>query len=95
MKHEEVDESKKARSKAISKLLSCFSKPSNSIDSVRNANMEEILKRLEYLTKQIGNLNLNDNNVCEVEPLKRSRAKTSLPDEPKLYGRKTDKNALM
>ncbi|XP_060961085.1 putative disease resistance RPP13-like protein 1 [Cannabis sativa] len=57
--------------------------------------MEEILKRLEYLANQIGNLNLDDKNVCEVEPLKRSRAKTSLPDEPELYGRNTDEDALM
>ncbi|KAF4367387.1 hypothetical protein F8388_025805 [Cannabis sativa] len=47
--------------------------------------MEEILKRLEYLANQIGNLNLG-NNVVEVKPSEGSRGKTSLPDEPEIYG---------
>ncbi|KAF4376807.1 hypothetical protein F8388_025678 [Cannabis sativa] len=47
--------------------------------------MEEILKRLEYLANQIGNLNL-EKNVVEMKPLESSRAKTSLQDEPELYG---------
>ncbi|KAM6567912.1 hypothetical protein CsatA_027040 [Cannabis sativa] len=94
MKPNKVDESKKEKQKAISKLLSCFSKPSHSIDRARNGNMEEILKRLEYLANQIGNLNL-EKNVVEVKPSESSRVKTSLPDEPELYGRKTDEDALM
>ncbi|XP_060960361.1 putative disease resistance RPP13-like protein 1 [Cannabis sativa] len=93
MKPNKADESKKEKRKAISKLLSCFSKPSTSTDRVRNANMEEILKRLEYLANQIGNLNL-EKNVVEVQPSGSSRVKTSLPDEPELYGRKTDEDAL-
>ncbi|KAF4371526.1 hypothetical protein G4B88_008241 [Cannabis sativa] len=84
MKPNKADESKKEKRKAISKLLSCFSKPSTSTDRVRNANMEEILKRLEYLANQIGNLNL-EKNVVEVQPSGSSRVKTSLPDEPELY----------
>ncbi|KAM6547062.1 hypothetical protein CsatB_027798 [Cannabis sativa] len=94
MKPGKADESKKAKRKTISKLLSRFSKSSNSTNRVRNANMEEILKRLEYLANQIGNLNL-EKNVVEMKPLESSRAKTSLPDEPELYGRKTDEEALM
>ncbi|KAM6547031.1 hypothetical protein CsatB_027767 [Cannabis sativa] len=94
MKPDKADESKKEKRKAISKLLSCFSKPSTSTDRVRNANMEEILKRLESLANQIGNLNL-EKNVVEEQPLGGSRVKTSLPDEPELYGRKTDEDALM
>ncbi|XP_060961080.1 putative disease resistance RPP13-like protein 1 [Cannabis sativa] len=93
MKPNKAYESRKARRKA-SKLFSCFSNPSDSTDRVRNANMEEILKRLEYLANQIGNLNL-EKNVVEVKPSEGSRAKTSLPDEPEIYGRDTDKNALM
>ncbi|KAF4367357.1 hypothetical protein F8388_025775 [Cannabis sativa] len=84
MKPNKADESKKEKRKAISKLLSCFSKPSTSTDRVRNANMEEILKRLEYLANQIGNLNL-EKNVVDVQPSGSSRVKTSLPDEPELY----------
>ncbi|KAF4397036.1 hypothetical protein G4B88_008882 [Cannabis sativa] len=83
MNPNKADESKKEKRKAISKLLSCFSKPSNSTDRVRNANMEEILKRLEYFANQIGNLNL-EKNVDEMKPSESSRAKTSLPDEPEL-----------
>ncbi|KAM6547035.1 hypothetical protein CsatB_027771 [Cannabis sativa] len=93
MKPNKAGESKKGRRKA-SKLFSCFSKPCNSTDRVRNANMEEILKRLEYLANQIGNLNL-EKNVVEMKPYKSSRAKTSLPDEPEIYGRDTDKDVLM
>ncbi|KAF4376806.1 hypothetical protein F8388_025677 [Cannabis sativa] len=84
MKPDKADESKKEKRKAISKLLSCFSKPSNSADRVRNANMEVILKRLEYVANQIGNFNL-EKNVGEVKPTERLRLKTSLPDEPELY----------
>ncbi|KAF4371510.1 hypothetical protein G4B88_008225 [Cannabis sativa] len=84
MKPNKADESKKEKRKAISKLLSCFSKPSTSTERVRNANMEEILKRLEYLANQIGNLNL-EKNVVDVQPSGSSRVKTSLPDEPELY----------
>ncbi|XP_060960341.1 putative disease resistance RPP13-like protein 1 [Cannabis sativa] len=94
MKPNKVDESKKEKRKMISKLLSCFSKPSSSTHCVRNANMEEILKRLEYLANQIGNLNLG-NNVVEVKPSEGSHGKTSLPDEPEIYGRDTDMDALM
>ncbi|XP_060961075.1 putative disease resistance protein At3g14460 [Cannabis sativa] len=94
MKPNKDDELKKEKRKAISKLLSCFSKPSTSTDRVRNANMEKILKRLECLANQIGNLNL-EKNVVEVQPSGGSRVKTSLPDEPELYGRKTDEDALM
>ncbi|XP_060960345.1 putative disease resistance protein At3g14460 [Cannabis sativa] len=94
MKPNKADESKKEKRKAISKLLSCFSKPSTSTERVRNANMEEILKRLEYLANQIGILDL-EKNVVEVQPSGSSRVKTSLPDEPELYGRKTDEDALM
>ncbi|KAF4371511.1 hypothetical protein G4B88_008226, partial [Cannabis sativa] len=83
MKPNKAYESRKARRKA-SKLFSCFSNPSDSTDRVRNANMEEILKRLEYLANQIGNLNL-EKNVVEVKPSEGSRAKTSLPDEPEIY----------
>ncbi|KAF4371512.1 hypothetical protein G4B88_008227 [Cannabis sativa] len=83
MNPNKVDESKKEKRKDISKLLSCFSKPSNSTGRVRNANMEEILKRLEYFANQIGNLNL-EKNVDEMKPSESSRAKTSLPDEPEL-----------
>ncbi|KAM6550154.1 hypothetical protein CsatB_021830 [Cannabis sativa] len=75
MKPNKVDESKKEKRKAISKLLSYFSKPSTS-------------------TERIGNLNLGK-NVVEVQPSGSSRVKTSLPDEPELYGRKTDEDALM
>ncbi|KAF4367349.1 hypothetical protein F8388_025767 [Cannabis sativa] len=46
--------------------------------------MEEILKRLEYLANQIGNLNL-EKNVVELKPSEGSRDKTSLPDEPEIY----------
>ncbi|KAF4367355.1 hypothetical protein F8388_025773 [Cannabis sativa] len=77
-------ELKKEKRKAISKLLSCCSKPSNSADCERNAKMEAILKRLEHLADQIGKLNL-EKNVGEVKPSESSRAKTSLPDEPELY----------
>ncbi|KAF4367351.1 hypothetical protein F8388_025769 [Cannabis sativa] len=84
MKPNKADESKKEKQKAISKFLSCFSKPSTSTDRVRNANMVEILERLEYLANQIGNLNL-EKNVVEVQPPGISRVKTSLPDEPELY----------
>ncbi|XP_060959056.1 putative disease resistance RPP13-like protein 1 [Cannabis sativa] len=94
MKPDKADESKKEKRKAISKLLSCFSKPSNSADRVRNANMEVILKRLEYVANQIGNFNL-EKNVGEVKPTERLRLKTSLPDEPELYGRKNDEDVLM
>ncbi|KAM6567876.1 hypothetical protein CsatA_027004 [Cannabis sativa] len=94
MKPNKVDKSKKEKQKAISKLVSCFSKPSTSTDRVRNANMEEILKRLECLANQIGILDL-EKNVVEVQPSGSSRVKTSLPDEPELYGRKTDEDALM
>ncbi|KAF4371538.1 hypothetical protein G4B88_008253, partial [Cannabis sativa] len=83
MKPNKAYESRKARRKA-SKLFSCFSNPSDSTDRVRNANMEEILKRLEYLANQIGNLNL-EKNVVKVKPSEGSRAKTSLPDEPEIY----------
>ncbi|KAM6547030.1 hypothetical protein CsatB_027766 [Cannabis sativa] len=94
MNPNKADESKKEKRKGISKLLSCFSKPSNSTGRVRNANMEEILKRLEYFANQIGNLNL-EKNVDEMKPSESSRAKTSLPDEPELCGRKTDEDDLM
>ncbi|KAM6567913.1 hypothetical protein CsatA_027041 [Cannabis sativa] len=93
MKPDNVDESKKARGKA-SKLLSRFSKPFNSADHKRNTNIRKILKRLEYLANQIGNLNL-EKNVDEVKPSEGSRVKTSLPDEPELYGRKADEDVLM
>ncbi|KAF4371524.1 hypothetical protein G4B88_008239, partial [Cannabis sativa] len=83
MKPNNVDESKKARGKA-SKLLSRFSKPFNSADHKRNTNIRKILKRLEYLANQIGNLNL-EKNVDEAKPSEGSRVKTSLPDEPELY----------
>ncbi|XP_062113836.1 putative disease resistance protein At3g14460 [Humulus lupulus] len=86
-------EPNKARGKA-SKLLSCFSKHSNSTNRVRNTNMEEILRRLEYLANQIGNLNL-EKNIVEVKPSERSLVKTSLPDEPQVYGRENDKDALV
>ncbi|KAF4367348.1 hypothetical protein F8388_025766 [Cannabis sativa] len=89
MKPSKVDESKEEKRKAISKFLSCFSKPSTSTDRVRNEDMEQILKRLEYLANQIGNLNL-EKNVVEVQLSGSSRAKTSLPDEPEIYGRDTD-----
>ncbi|KAF4367354.1 hypothetical protein F8388_025772 [Cannabis sativa] len=89
MKPNKVDESKKEKQKAISKLLSCFSKPSHSIDRARNGNMEETLKRLEYLANQIRNLNL-EKNVVEVKPSESSRVKTSLPDEPELYEHNED-----
>ncbi|KAF4357745.1 hypothetical protein G4B88_023203 [Cannabis sativa] len=84
MKPSKVDESKEEKRKAISKFLSCFSKPSTSTDRVRNEDMEQILKRLEYLANQIGNLNL-EKNVVEVQLSGSSRAKTSLPDEPEIY----------
>ncbi|KAF4348823.1 hypothetical protein G4B88_004547 [Cannabis sativa] len=93
MKPDKADESKKEKRKAISKLLSCFSKPSNSADRVRNANMEAILKRLEYVANQIGNFNL-EKNVGEVKPTERLRLKTSLPDEPKLYEQNDDIDRL-
>ncbi|KAF4371548.1 hypothetical protein G4B88_008263 [Cannabis sativa] len=51
----------------------------------KNEDMEQILKRLEYLANQIGNLNL-EKNVVEVQLSGSSRAKTSLPDEPEIYG---------
>ncbi|KAM6567916.1 hypothetical protein CsatA_027044 [Cannabis sativa] len=94
MKPSKVDESKKEKRKAISKFLSCFSKPSTSTDRVRNEDMEQILKRLEYLANQIGNLNL-EKNVVEVQLSGSSRAKTSLLDEPEIYGRDTDNDVLM
>ncbi|KAM6567871.1 hypothetical protein CsatA_026999 [Cannabis sativa] len=89
-----VDESRKEKRKTISKFLSCFSKPSTSIDRVRNEDMEHILKRLEYLSNQIGNLKF-EKNVVEVQLSGSSRAKTSLPDEPEIYGRDTDNDVLM
>ncbi|KAM6547034.1 hypothetical protein CsatB_027770 [Cannabis sativa] len=89
-----VDESKKEKRKAISKFLSCFTKPSTSTDRVRNEDMEQILKRLEYLSNQIGNLKF-EKNVVEVQLSGSSRAKTSLPDEPEIYGRDTDNDVLM
>ncbi|XP_062113804.1 putative disease resistance protein At3g14460 [Humulus lupulus] len=71
-----------------------FSNPFNSVQRIRNNNMEEILMRLEYLANQIGNMNL-EKNVVEVKPLEMLFVKTSLPDEPEVYGRKNDKDALM
>ncbi|XP_062114736.1 putative disease resistance protein At3g14460 [Humulus lupulus] len=56
--------------------------------------MEEILLRLELLANQIGILNL-ENNVVEVKPSEMLFVKTSLPDEPEVYGRENDKDALM
>ncbi|XP_060960347.1 putative disease resistance RPP13-like protein 1 [Cannabis sativa] len=94
MKPNKPDELKKAKRKAIHKLLSRFSEPSNSADHKRNTNMVEILKRLEYLANQIGYLNL-EKNVVDVKPSERLCAKTSLPDEPEIYGRDTDKDDLM
>ncbi|KAF4371527.1 hypothetical protein G4B88_008242 [Cannabis sativa] len=83
MKPNNSDESRKARGKA-SKLFCCFSNPSNLTDRVRNANMEDILMRLEYLANQIGNLNF-EKNVVKVKPSRLSCFKTSLPDEPEIY----------
>ncbi|XP_062113509.1 putative disease resistance protein At3g14460 isoform X1 [Humulus lupulus] len=94
LKPKKAAESRKARRKA-SKLLSCFfSKPSNSIDRKRNTDMEDILQRLELLANQIGILNL-ENNVIEVKPSEMLFVKTSLLDEPEVYGRDNDKDALM
>ncbi|XP_062080041.1 putative disease resistance protein RGA3 [Humulus lupulus] len=56
--------------------------------------MEEILKRLELLANQIGNMNL-ENNVVEVKPSEMLFVKTSLPDEPEVYGRENDMDAVM
>ncbi|XP_062114737.1 putative disease resistance protein At3g14460 [Humulus lupulus] len=94
LKPKKAAESRKARRKASKLLSRFFSKPSNSIDRKRNTDMEEILLRLELLANQIGILNL-ENNVVEVKPSEMLFVKTSLPDEPEVYGRENDKDALM
>ncbi|XP_062114727.1 putative disease resistance RPP13-like protein 1, partial [Humulus lupulus] len=93
MRPKKVESSSKVRRKT-SKLLSRFSKPFNSADSKRNTSMEKILGRLEYLANQIANMNI-EKNVVEVKPSEMLFVKTSLPDEPEVYGRKNDKVALM
>ncbi|XP_062114738.1 putative disease resistance RPP13-like protein 1 [Humulus lupulus] len=93
MRPKKAESSSKVRRKT-SKLLSRFSQPFNSADSKRNTSMEKILRRLEYLANQIGNMNI-EKNVVEVKPSEMLFVKTSLPDEPEVYGRENDKDALM
>ncbi|XP_062113812.1 putative disease resistance protein At3g14460 isoform X1 [Humulus lupulus] len=93
MRPKKAESSSKVRRKT-SKLLSRFSKPFNSADRKRNTSMEKILRRLEYLANQIANMNI-EKNVVEVKPSEMLLVKTSLPDEPEIYGREGDKDALL
>ncbi|XP_062113515.1 putative disease resistance protein At3g14460 isoform X2 [Humulus lupulus] len=77
----------------VTKLFN-YTNPRNSVQRIRNSNMEEILQRLESSANQIGILNL-EKNVVEVKPSVMLFVKTSLPDEPEVYGRENDKDSLM